>query len=502
MPTMTPVASQIQAPNPMQGINAYSGILGLQQQQQALQTGQYQQQSAQANASQDQQKNQELQAVSNLMQSVHSGEYRNSDGSFNRQKFADDVTAVAPVYGRDVATSALSQANEVVLNQSAKQKLTDESRSSLGDLVTSLATNPDTRRGDVVDGITQYIQDHKEDPNAIRIATGALALLPADDNSPQFRNTLTKFAGSLTGKPQSTPSTIETAGKIQPGSTSNTTGTFTPAGAPINKPPSATPGPGGSVLNRDPNSGALSVPPGSNEPPPPAGGAAQSKLPPMNRPGINAPAADQSNYSARVQQLGQEYQAVSTAANDPMNGVQSTRFRNQQILDLIPHADTGPGMRLLNTIASRLPGASGDAYQDLEHYLSQNSASLAKSMGVPGTNLGAETAAAASGNVERNPGALREITRTNDALNTAMDLFNRGYAKVTNNGSDMGRAASYKQAFGQNLDINALRWADAHRRRDQEEIADLTKKLGPDGIKAAQQKLRILKSLSDNGDLP
>jgi hypothetical protein len=233
-----------------------------------------------------------------------------------------------------------------------------------------------------------------------------------------------------------------------------------------------------------------------------ASGTSPGKLPPMQRPGVNAPAADQANYNTRVQQLGQEYQAVSTAANDPMNGVQATRFRNQQILDLVPHATTGPGTRMLNTIASRLPGSTGDAYQDLEHYLSQNSAAMAKSMGVPGTNLGAETAAAAAGNVERNPGALREITRTNDALNTAMDLYNRGFAKVTNNGSDMSRAASYKQAFGQNLDINAIRWANAHRRNDQDEIADLTQKLGPQGVKAAQQKLRVLSSLGANGDLP
>src|ERR1700677_758340 len=119
-----------------------------------------------------------------------------------------------------------------------------------------------------------------------------------------------------------------------------------------------------------------------------------------------------------------------------MNGVQATRFRNQQILDLIPHASTGTGLKILNTVASRLPGATGDAYQDLEHYTAQNSAALAATMGVPKTNMGAETAAAAAGNVERNPGALKEIIKTNDALNTAFDLFNRGLAKVSNNGSD------------------------------------------------------------------
>jgi hypothetical protein len=61
---------------------------------------------------------------------------------------------------------------------------------------------------------------------------------------------------------------------------------------------------------------------------------------------------------------------------------------------------------------------------------------------------------------------------------------------------------AYQQAFGSNLDVNAVRWADAHRRGDKQEIEDLTKKLGPQGIASAQQKLKVLKSLSDNGDLP
>jgi hypothetical protein len=158
-------------------------------------------------------------------------------------------------------------------------------------------------------------------------------------------------------------------------------------------------------------------------------------------------------------------------------------------------------MRLLNVMASRIPGASGDAYQDLEHYTAQNSAALAAKMGVPNTNLGAETAAAAAGNVERNPGALAEITRTNDALNTAFDLFNRGLQKVSNNGSDPSRVNAYQQAFGSNLDVNAIRWADAHRRGDTAEITRL-QKLPGFNVQQAQQKLRTLKSLSDNGDLP
>jgi hypothetical protein len=123
-------------------------------------------------------------------------------------------------------------------------------------------------------------------------------------------------------------------------------------------------------------------------------------------------------------------------------------------------------------------------------------------MGLPSTNLGAETSAAAAGSVEKNPKALAEITKTNDALNDAFDLYNRGLQKLTNNGSDLSKVNAYKQAFGQNLDVNAVRWAGAHRRGDQDEIDELDKKLGKDGVAQVKQKLKTLKSLSDTGDLP
>ena len=107
----------------------------------------------------------------------------------------------------------------------------------------------------------------------------------------------------------------------------------------------------------------------------------------------------------------------------------------------------------------------------------------------------------AAGNPGQNPEAIKEITKVNDALNTGFDLYNRGLSKVTNNGSDLSKVAAYKQAFGQNVDVNALRWADANRRNDREEIAALSKQ-GPKAIAAWQQKLSTLKALATTGDLP
>jgi hypothetical protein len=65
----------------------------------------------------------------------------------------------------------------------------------------------------------------------------------------------------------------------------------------------------------------------------------------------------------------------------------------------------------------------------------------------------------------------------------------------------MSRVNSFQQAFGSNMDVNAIRWADANRRGDKEEISALRAK-GSQQVQQWVQKLKTLKSLSDSGDLP
>jgi len=297
--------------------------------------------------------------------------------------------------------------------------------------------------------------------------------------------------------PQAT--TVQTTGGTQGATTAPALqgGGITTKGPVVATPPTIMASPQGPLVKVAPGGTSMAAIPEA--------GAAQptttSKLQPLQRPGLNAPAADISNYNARIKQAGDEQQAVTNAANDPQNGVQVSRYRNGQILDLTKVAPTGPGKEIWNHIASQFPGQGADAFQKIGHYLAQNSAAMAGKMGVPNTNMGQETAQAAAGNVAQNPEAIKEITKVNDAINTGFDLYNRGLAKVTNNGSDLSRVPAYKQAFGQNVDVNALRWADANRRNDREEIANLSKQ-GPQAIAAWQKKLATLKSLATAGDLP
>src|SRR5581483_10730528 len=116
MPDMTPVADKIIPPNPQQGFNSMSALLGIQQQKRALQTGEYLQQTASAESEQRQQKNQELQAAQQLAISAAKGKYTVSDGKLGRIRFAEDVSRIGP-YAQAMAGDLLSQANEAVTNQ-------------------------------------------------------------------------------------------------------------------------------------------------------------------------------------------------------------------------------------------------------------------------------------------------------------------------------------------------------------------------------------------------
>lgn len=513
--------------DPSQPLKTLSGLLSLKQQQQQLQTGQYEQQIAQAGA----QTNTRVAAEQQRLASVPWDAFQNDDGSMDLDKATKAALKVGGSSGPAFAERFSQMAKEGAASRQAANDLNQNQLQPLRSGLAAWGVNPDSPLSDL---ITQANAAKDNAPASTKASTATL-----------LDNTISHITGPdlITGQPKdlaamkqaaiaysraglssaeasgpgglATPGagSIETPTNIYPTTVNRATGIQTPTGQNIpkglpaqivtypNKQLGQMGGPttGGALESNffSPHAVTVASSGGARTQSVPPG-----KLQPLARPPANAPGADIDNYNAQIANAGQEYRSVSQTANDPMNGVQATRFRNQQIIDLAPHAQTGPGMKVLNAIASRIPGASGDAYQDLEHYAAQNSAALAQRMGVPSTNLGAETAAAAAGNVERNPGALLEITRTNDALNTASDLYNRGLAKVTNNGSDMSRVASYKQAFGANLDVNAVRWADAHRRGDKQEIQQLQQKFGPQGIAGFTQKLNTLKSLATVGDLP
>ena len=224
----------------------------------------------------------------------------------------------------------------------------------------------------------------------------------------------------------------------------------------------------------------------------------------LKAPGATATRAEADNYKNQIEAATQTYQAVTNAAMDPIAGIEGSRYRNKQIMDITREAvaGTGPGRSYLNQLASIFPGSSGDPYQLTVHYLNQNTSAALQSMGLPNTNAGAEVAAGATGNAQQNPGVILEVSKINDAVNTARDKFFRGMQLVTNGGNDMSLVNAYKSEFARNFDMNALRVEDAIRRKDADDLEKLKKQLGPDGMAEARRKLNNLHWLSTRGKLP
>lgn len=149
MPDMTPVGNTIIPPNPMTGINTLSGILGIQQQRQAL-AGQ------QAEVQQKQQQNSELQALATFTKNAAANPaYLNADGSANVEKYQEDAMKVAPVYGQPYIGQMTHNFNAAVDNRKALLGLSNEQRATIGNYLGAVAANPNASEGDLKHAISQ-----------------------------------------------------------------------------------------------------------------------------------------------------------------------------------------------------------------------------------------------------------------------------------------------------------------------------------------------------------
>lgn len=409
MPDFTPVATQIKAPDPMQGINTYSGILGLQQQKQALQTGQYTQQSAQANASQDQQKNQELQAAQQLaINGAKSGQYDDGEGGVDRQKLANDLLKVAPTYGQQIIGSLLSQANEVVANKTAHQNLTLSQKKEMGDTFASLASDPTVDNSKFIDAVEKLRQAHKGDPEFSRMLTSMTTHYPGTAPSDQQRSVLGRWSAAATGEPQSAPSTVDTGTQIQPGATNKFGGGFTPAGQPINK-QSVLTTPAGPIGVATPAKGTI------------------SPLATTGGPELNTTHAQQAVNVGSAEGVTGRVQQAQAAANNTTQA-QDALSRARVILDSSESPNTGAGFQkvqglrnLMSTLGIDTQGAT-DA-NSLVKNLARYEASRATQAGLGGTDAARELAHNGSPNVSIDNAALKGIVTQSLATEKALSAY-------------------------------------------------------------------------------
>lgn len=483
MPDMiSPVAAEIKVPQPINPLGQLSTIYGIRQQQQNLQIGAANLQEQQAIAQQAQQKNQQLTAAQSLLQKVHSGGYRDSSGNLDAQGLSTDLASIGP-YAQEASSNIISLGNEIVKNQAAKQNLTEQSRSDLGNVLTSLASNPNTKRGDVVDGITRYITDHANDPNAIRVASAQLAMLPPDDGTPKFRTVLSNYAGALTGKPQGAPTTVNTGAQTIPGQTLNATGAFTPSA------PNAAVQPNGAIQSE------LSPTLGTN---PTTGGPAiirnNGSVTPVGSSGSQGngtaggwqPPADLKNIQSQVESARQAGDQV------PVN-----RDINSRILKLADQTRSGPYTQTAHTLAAAAGLPSGSAYQELGAFLDRQAALASQSMGLPTTNAGLETAKQFTGNTQYDNDVIKDKTKFVDSLQAATAAYRKGMDRTLGTGATPNYAAyqQYRSQWAQNFDPQIFAYENAYKRGDKAEMSKIEQDEGRKGMAELLKKRQTLQGL-------
>jgi hypothetical protein len=230
----------IKPPDPSQAINTMSGILGLKQQRQALQTGQYQQQSAQANAQQDQQNAAQRQAAGNFFKGFDIAKHHGDDGTLDL-----DSALTSPEFkatgdsAPEIAKSLLAIKNSQLAAKTSLAGLNNDLRGQFSSQVAGLAQDPDvksgnqTGRGKVLDAIDQFGQSSPDAKRVAAIYSQVLQNTPPNKMGQALQNL--QLQAKSAGEQLPGTTAIDTGPTVQGASVAPGTGAITPAGPPVTK---------------------------------------------------------------------------------------------------------------------------------------------------------------------------------------------------------------------------------------------------------------------------
>lgn len=475
-----------------------SGILGLQQQRQALQTGQQILQ-------QEQFKTAQQQGVQSFFQNWDPSEHVGDDGTTD----LDSAVQSAQFKAAGNAKPAIMQSLLDIKNKQlgAKQSLASlnsDLTKQFGTAVGALASDPDVKadKTDPATGvnagrakIAQFISNFgKLSPDAARVAAiygGVAQHIPPGKlgNAVAALQLQAQSASEQQAAQFQKPGAINTGAQQVLTTIDPRTGIQTPTGQVVtNQLP-----PGVSVLT-DANgrqyrynqqTGQIEGQVGQ----PPAGGT-------QGQSGFTQPVPNQQ----AIQQMIED-----TRRADADYGV--NRHVNEQILRLSKDTATGPGTDIWHHALGAIAGPAGANnvadYQTIGAYLDRQAALSAKQMGLPDTNAGLATAASLSGTTGYQPKALQTKVNLTDALVEGAHQFREGLDKVVGTGpnQDLSKYQVYRNAWAANFDPNVYRLENAVRRHDTEEIQELKKELGPQGLQALRAKRQNLMALSQ-GHIP
>lgn len=498
MPDMTPVGNTIIPPNPMAGINAYSGMLGIQQQRQGLQTGQQVLQ-------QEQLKTQQQQGVQNFFQNWDPSDHVGDDGTTDL-----DSALQSPQF--KAAGNAKPAVMQALLDIKQKQ-LT--AKSSLAGLNSALVTQLGTAAGAYAkdDDVLEDKTDPKTQVNAGRAKVNALF-----DNfsaqSPDAARVAAIYKPLLQHVPQGKLTNALQALQLQAQSASEQQGQQNPVPGIINTGreliPTVTPKATG-VPQATGQVIPTQLPPGVTIVTDANGRSYRYNTQTGQIEGqVGAPTPGRTQGQGGFTQPVPQQQAIQQSIEDTRKADADyglNRHVNDQILRLSKNTATGPGTEIwhhaLGAVMAPFGGDNVADYQKIDAYLSRQAALSAKQMGLPDTNAGLATAASLSGTTGYQPDALQTKVKLTDALVEGAHQFRTGLDKVVGTGpnQDLSKYQAYRGAWAANFDPNVFRVENALKRGDKAELDEIRKEVGPAGMKTLAQKSANLRQL-ENGVIP
>jgi hypothetical protein len=206
---------------------------------------------------------------------------------------------------------------------------------------------------------------------------------------------------------------------------------------------------------------------------------------PVTQPQVGTTAVARIRPGETPQTVAEGNQIRSVAANAAAQ-VPNQTFNNNEIIKLADEALTGRGAGTLANLtggyavfnAVGLGGGNATALNQLGHYMSLQTASLAQSSGLAGTDAARNIAAESTGTINWTPQAIQKTARVNRAMSTATDLFNQGVQNEFNRTKDPLSARDFQNKWSQTADINAIRLFDAMRNNDKDAIREVVTAAG------------------------
>jgi hypothetical protein len=212
---------------------------------------------------------------------------------------------------------------------------------------------------------------------------------------------------------------------------------------------------------------------------------------PITQPNIqgqNMPPAGGTTPVARMRP-GETPQTLQTANDLRVNSMNAAQqvplqtFNNNQIIKLADDVITGKGASFVGNLTggyAAIPFTSDNAtnLNQLGHYMALQTASLANSSGLGGTDAARGIAGEISGTTSWTAPAIKQTARVNRALSTATDLFNQGVQNSFSKSNDPFAARDFQNKWSQTVDINAVRLFDAMRNNDKDAIREVVTAAG------------------------